>query len=161
MNLWTQHESKKNSKPSRSFSSYQFAILFWLVFLISLNEFQQVFSFSLYFLYNLINDLENEGNSQAMIPFLTFLRLPLSTLILWLAWKRLSGGSSSNAQAINSYSSHCHAWAVGFILSQELFFGSILCCELLETCPKKLRIYINNKILESLFTFNIQRFSRS
>ena len=117
-------------------------LFFWayLLCLAWLNEFQQVFSFSLYFLYNLINDLENEGNSQAMIPFLTFLRLPLSTLILWLAWKRLSGGSSSNAQAINSYSSHCHAWAVGFILSQELFFGSILCCELLETCPKKLLI---------------------
>ena len=88
-----------------------------------------------------LREIHQAVNSQAMIPFLTFLRLPLSTLILWLAWKRLSGGSSSNAQAINSYSSHCHAWAVGFILSQELFFGSILCCELLETCPKKLIIF--------------------
>ena len=74
-------------------------------------------------------------------------RLPLSTLILWLAWKRLSGGSSFIGWLSLG---HLVFWRprfieanqlLRFILSQELFFGSILCCELLETCPKKLIIF--------------------
>ena len=72
------------------------------------------------------------------IPILFFSFLSLGFHWLAVSWpSRLLEAKVHRSQP-PVYSSHCHAWAVGFILSQELFFGSILCCELLETCPKKL-----------------------
>ena len=73
------------------------------------------------------------------IPILFFSFLSLGFHWLAVSWpSRLLEAKVHRSQP-PVYSSHCHAWAVGFILSQELFFGSILCCELLDCQDSQLQ----------------------